>query len=82
MGDIVTFLPKKGRPYADETPDDLRDEVTALEAERAELVAALRPVIARLAVYGVNQSPTVLAQARTLAQIVERPGRRSLGGVA
>lgn len=82
MGDIVTFR-KKGRAYAPPTADDWRDEVTALEAERAEMVAALRPVIARLAVYGINSSPTVLAQARTLAAIVERPARRAdLGGAA
>jgi hypothetical protein len=79
MGDIVRF---RGRPAAPETPEDWRDEVTALRAERAEMVEALRPVIARLAVYGVNKSPVVLSQARTLATIVDRAGRRSLGGAA
>ena len=81
MGDIVTFR-KKGRAYSPETSEDWRDEVTALEAERREMVEALRPVIARLAVYGINKSPAVLAQARTLAAIVDRTGRRSLGGAA
>jgi hypothetical protein len=79
MGDIVTF---RGRPAAAETPEDHRDEVTALEAERAELIAAMRPVIARLAVYGINESPVVLAQAQKLAAIIERPARRTLGGAA
>jgi hypothetical protein len=79
MGDIVRF---RGRPAAAETAEDYRDEVTALEAERAELIAAMRPVIARLAVYGVTKSPTVLAQAQKLAAIIERPTRRTLGGAA
>jgi hypothetical protein len=79
VGDIVAF---RGRPPAPETADDYRDEVTALRAEMAELIEATRPVIARLAVYGVNKSPVVLAQARTLAAILERPARRTLGGAA
>lgn len=79
MGDIVRF---RGRPAADATTEDYRDEVTALEAERAELIAAMRPVIARLAVYGINESAVVLAQAQKLAAIIERPARRTLGGAA
>lgn len=84
MGDILTFHARatRGRPTAPETAEDYRDEVTALEAERAELVAAMRPVIARLAVYGATKSPVVLEQARRLATIIERPARRSLGGAA
>lgn len=79
MGDIVTF---RGRPTAPETPDDYRDEVTALRAEMAELIVAVRPVVARLAVYGVNRSPVVLEQARVLASLLERPASRTLGGAA
>ena len=81
MGALLHFRPAHRPPDA-ETPDDWRDEVTALRAVQAELVEAMRPVIARLAVYGVNKSPAVLAQARTLAAIVDRAGRRSLGGAA
>lgn len=82
MGDIVTFR-KKGRPYADETLEDMRDEVTALRAEMAGLVAAVRPVIAQLAVIGVNQSPAVLPRARALAGLIDRVERRSfVGGAA
>lgn len=84
MGDIVTFR-KKGRAYADETPEDWRDEVTALRAETQDLVAAARPVIAQLAVIGLNQSPAVLARARVLAGLLDRAERRAtvdLGGAA
>ena len=81
MGDIVTFR-KKGRAYSPETPEDWRDEVTALEAERREMVEAIKPIVARLVVLGINVHPAVLRQARDLAAIVDRTGRRSLGGAA
>jgi hypothetical protein len=81
VGDLVAFRPAH-RPLDPETADDYRDEVTALEAERAELVAAMRPVIARLAIYGATKSPAVLAQAQQLAALIERPARRTLGGAA
>lgn len=81
MGSVVAFH-KKGRPYAAATPDDYRDEVTALRAETLDLVAAARPVVAQLAVIGINQSPAVLTRARVLAGLLDRAERRSLGGVA
>ena len=76
MGDIVTFR-KKGRAYSPETPEDWRDE-----AERREMVEAIRPIVARLVVLGVNVHPAVLRQAQDLAAVVERPARRSLDGAA
>lgn len=82
MGDILTFK-GRGRPPAPETPEDWRDEVTALEAERREMVEAIRPIVARLVVLGVNVHPAVLRQAQDLAAVVERPARRAdLGGAA
>lgn len=81
MGAVVPFRPAS-RPTDPETPEDWRDEVTALEAERAEMVEAIKPIVARLVVLGVNVHPAVLRQARDLAAIVERPARRTLGGAA
>lgn len=82
MGSVIPFRPAH-RPTAPETPEDWRDEVTALEAERREMVEAIRPIVARLVVLGVNVHPAVLRQAQDLAAVVERPARRAdLGGAA
>lgn len=81
MGTLVAYRPAN-RPPDPETADDLRDEVTALTAEAQEMVAALRPIAARLALYGSNASPVVLAQARQMARILDRAERRSMGDAA
>ena len=81
MGTVVPFR-RAGRPTAPETPDDLRDEVTALNAEAREMIALARPIVARLAIYGTNASPVVLAQARQLQHLLDRAERRTMGGAA
>lgn len=82
MATVIPFRPAH-RPYAADTPEDLRDEVTALIAERAELVEAIRPLVARAVVLGVNVHPAALTLARDLASAIERPARRAdLGGAA
>lgn len=54
-----------------------------LPTERRETVEAIRPIVARLVVLGVNVHPAVLRQAQDLAAVVERPARRAdLGGAA
>lgn len=82
MGDIVQFRKAANRPLDPETPEDWRDEVTALHAETREMVEAVRPIVERLAVYGHTASPVVLAQARKLQRIIDRVERRTLGGAA
>ena len=81
MGTVVPFR-RAGRPPATETADDLRDEVTALNAEAREMIALARPIVARLAIYGTNASPVVLAQARQLQHLLDRAERRTMGGAA
>lgn len=80
MGTLVAF--RVGRPADPLTADDLRDEVTALDAERRDMVAAARPLVAQLVTYGLNASPLVLTRARALEHLLDRAERRSLGGAA
>jgi len=64
-----------GRPFAVETPEDFREEVTALRAEMREMADQITPISAYLWRRGAID-PTAKAAAGRLVHIARRAHRR------